>query len=277
MVTRLTERVLRARQLLTGFNRRRPDVVGFLTRGYWRRIRERPVLLLVAFLFLMGPWLLASVWATREPHKAAGLAPGAMESVVSRDTADFKLSADEKAAMSSFIFTHNIEVTMLAFALGIAAGVGALAFLGYQGMVLGATFGLAIHYGNGGPLFEFVFPHGILELSCIIVAGAAGMRMGWALVAPGVRTRGDALRAEAGAAAEMMVGTALVLVVSGIIEGSLSTSGIGLGPAIAVGLFVGGGFWTLVFWRGRAPRVEPEDDVVEIVDPRVRGARFAST
>lgn len=256
LVAALERRVVAARQRLAGLDRSRPRIVHFVTTGYWQRIRERPRLLLVAFLFLMVPWMLASIWATHEPAKAAGLVPGGAESVTSRDRADFGLSAGEKAKTSAAIFTNNIRVTFLAFALGIAAGVGALALLGYQGVVLGATFGLAIHVGNGEPLFEFVFPHGILELSCIIVAGAAGMRMGWAIVAPGYRTRAAALRAEAAGAIEMITGTALVLVGCGIVEGSLSTSGIGLVPAIAVGVFLGGGFWALVFFRGRPDRLE---------------------
>ena len=168
-------------------------------------------------------------------------------------------------------------MTFLVFALGIAAGVGALALLGYQGVVLGATFGLAIHVGNGRPLFEFVMPHGVLELSCIIVAGAAGMRMGWALVVPGYQTRGAAVRAEAAGAIEMIAGTALVLVGCGIVEGSLSTSGIGLGPGIAVGVLLGGGFWSLVFWRGRPTRIRASAPEAAAVDrPRVTGASVAS-
>ncbi len=261
LVAALERRVVAARQRLAGFDRARPRIIHFLTTGYWQRVRERPRVLLVAFLFLMVPWMLASIWATHEPAKAAGLVPGGAQSVTSRDRADFGLSADEKAQTSAAIFTNNIRVTFLAFALGIAAGVGALALLGYQGVVLGATFGLAIHVGNGEPLFEFVFPHGILELSCIIVAGAAGMRMGWAIVAPGYRTRAEAMRAEAAGAIEMIAGTALVLVGCGIVEGSLSTSGIGLIPAIGVGVFLGGGFWSLVFFRGR-----PEAAAVDTVD-----------
>ncbi len=273
----LERRVVTARQQLANLDRSRPRVVHFLTTGYWRRIRERPRLLLVAFLFLMVPFVLSAVWATREPVKARGLVPGGAESVTSRDRADFGLSADEKAAVSSQIFTNNIRVTFIAFGLGVIGGVGALVFLGYQGVVLGATFGLAIHVGNGEPLFEFVFPHGILELSCIIVAGAAGMRLGWALVAPGYQTRASAFRAEAIGAIEMIIGTAVVLTGCGIVEGSLSTSGIGLVPAIAVGVVLGGGFWSLVFLRGRPDRapVDPEAPVV-VARPRLTTASAAS-
>ena len=277
LVVGLERRVVSARQRLAGLDRARPRIVHFLTTGYWQRVRERPRILLVAFLFLMVPWMLASVWATHEPAKAAGLVPGGAQSVTSRDRADFGLSADEKAQTSAAIFTNNIRVTFLAFALGIAAGVGALALLGYQGVVLGATFGLAIHVGNGEPLFEFVFPHGILELSCIIVAGAAGMRMGWAIVAPGYRTRAEAVRAEAAGAIEMIAGTALVLVGCGIVEGSLSTSGIGLIPAIAVGVFLGAGFWSLVFFRGRPDAADVDTvDRAEVVPARRRSESGAS-
>ncbi|HEX4778888.1 MAG TPA: stage II sporulation protein M, partial [Acidimicrobiia bacterium] len=88
---------------------------------------------------------------------------------------------------------------------------------------------------------------------------AAGMRMGWALVAPGLRRRRDALVAEARPAAEMALGTAACLVVTGIVEGSLSTSGIGLVPAIVFGVVLGGAFWTMVLWRGRPAPTRPTD------------------
>jgi hypothetical protein len=80
------------------------------------------------------------------------------------------------------------------------------------------------------------------------------MRMGWALVAPGHRRRVEALGIEARAATEIAVGTALVLVVCGIIEGTVSTSGVGIGPALGLGLLFGGSFWALVWWRGRPER-----------------------
>lgn len=255
VVARLEVLVRRARQTVYANERRRLSFVHFVTTGYWRRVRERPALLLAAFVLLMGPWMLASIWAVRDPARAQGLVPSELQRVVDRDKANFGLSADEKAAASTAIFTNNIRVAFLAFATGITAGIGTALVLVYQGVTLGTLFGLTIDAGNGKPLFEFVAPHGLLELSCIIVAGAAGMRMGWALVAPGHRHRAAALAIEARAAAEIAVGTALVLVFSGILEGTLSTSGIGLGPAIAVGLLIGAAFWTLVVWRGRPERM----------------------
>jgi uncharacterized membrane protein SpoIIM required for sporulation len=277
LVGRLEDLVRRARQVVYGSERRQLSFRYFVTTGYWRRVRERPLLLLTAFLLIMGPWILSGIWAVREPARAQGLVPGGFSSVVDRNQADFGLTGDQKAEVSSEIFTNNIRVAFLAFATGIAAGIGTALVLVYQGITLGTVFGLTIHAGNAEPLFEFVAPHGVLEISCIIVAGAAGMRMGWALVAPGRRRRRDALAVEARAAGEIAVGTALVLVFCGIVEGSLSTSGIGLIPAIVVGLLIGGTFWTLVFWRGRP---EP-DDARSNTDPdappaAVRPGRFAT-
>ncbi|MGZ4737462.1 MAG: stage II sporulation protein M [Acidimicrobiia bacterium] len=277
VVGRLEDLVRRARQVVYSSERRQLSFRYFVTTGYWRRVRERPLLLLASFLLIMGPWVLAGIWAVREPARAAGLVPGGYSSVVNRHKADFGLSGDEKAAVSSEIFTNNIRVAFLAFATGIAAGLGTALVLVYQGVTLGTVFGLTIRAGNGRALFEFVAPHGVLEISCIIVAGAAGMRMGWALVAPGRRRRRDALADEARAAGEIAVGTALVLVLCGIVEGSLSTSGLGLVPAIVVGLVIGGTFWFLVWWRGRpAPGdvVDETDDLGgwEAVRPAVRAA-----
>jgi uncharacterized membrane protein SpoIIM required for sporulation len=256
VVGRLEQLVVRARGLVYEGNRRGDSFVHFVTTGYWRRVRERPWLLLASVVLMMAPWVLSSTWAVRDPGAAQGLVPAQFKTVVGRDRANFGLTADEKAAASSAIFTNNIRVAFLAFAFGIAAAVGSAVVLVYQGVMLGTVFGLTIDAGNGRALFEFAFPHGVLELTCIVVAGAAGMRMGWALVAPGRRRRRDALVAEARPAAEMALGTAACLVVAGIVEGSLSTSGIGLGPAIAFGCALGGAFWALVVWRGRPERHE---------------------
>ena len=127
--------------------------------------------------------------------------------------------------MASQIFTNNIQVTFLAFAGGMLLGLGTLYVLFQNGMMLGAVGGLAIGAGNGRPFFELVTAHGVLELSCIVVAGAAGLRLGWAIIDPGNRTRGEALRDEARAAVEIVLGTAAWLVVAGLVEGFLTPVG----------------------------------------------------
>ena len=155
--------------------------------------------LLLSAVLLFAPWILSATWALSDPSAAASLVPGDYSRVTEPRPAgqDLGLSAGEEAAFSSEIFTNNIRVTMLAFAAGILAGIGTAAVLILNGVLLGIVSGLAIGAGNGRPFFELVAAHGVLELSCIVVAGAAGLRFGWALVEPGRRTRADSLRREA--------------------------------------------------------------------------------
>ena len=246
----------RARPLV--YDKARPggSLAEFATTGYWRRVGERPALLLVAALLLFGPWVLSAVWAVRDPGAASGVVPSEYRSVTEpreRDT-DLGLTTDQQAAFSSEVFTNNIRVTLLAFAGGIAAGLGTAVLLVYQGVLFGAITGLSIWAGNGSFFFELVSAHGVLELSCVVVASAAGLRMGWALVSPGHRRRGVALAAEARVAVEIVLGTAPWLVLAGLIEGFLTPRGLGLGTAVAIGVAFGAAYWALVLWRGRPPR-----------------------
>ncbi|MFN8034640.1 MAG: stage II sporulation protein M [Acidimicrobiia bacterium] len=268
VVVRLEDLVRRARSLVYSRASRSMSIREFVTTGFWQRVRERQGVLLVSILLFVVPFLLAGMWAVRDPAAASGLAPGA-ESVTQRDRADFGFAPDEKAAESSFLFTHNITIACAMFALGAAGGVGAVLMLLYQAVMLGATFGLTIAAGNGPHLVEFAFAHGVLELSCVIVAAAAGMRLGLALILPGHRHRAEAFAAEGRAAGEMALGVAACLVVAGIIEGSVSTSGIGLAPAATIGILVGGCFWTLVVVRGRptVPSGAPDGSVRDVPAP----------
>jgi uncharacterized membrane protein SpoIIM required for sporulation len=274
-VARLEALVARARPLVYDRTRRGGSVAEFATTGYWRRVRERPALLLISALLLFGPWVLAAVWAVRDPGAASGVVPSEYRSVTQpreRGT-DLGLTTDRQAAFSSEIFTNNIRVTIIAFAGGIAAGIGTAALLVYQGVLFGAITGLAIWAGNGSSFFELVTAHGVLELSCIVVASAAGLRMGWALVSPGHRRRGAALAAEARVAVEIVLGTAPWLVLAGLVEGFITPRGLGLGPVIVIGASLGAVYWALVLWRGRPAR---DDPYLEVGEPR-SGAHHAAT
>jgi uncharacterized membrane protein SpoIIM required for sporulation len=256
VVARLETLVTRSRPLVYDKARRGGSLAEFAATGYWRRVRERPGLLVVAALLLFGPWVLAAVWAVRDPGAASGVVPSQYRSVTEpreRDT-DLGLTTDRQAAFSSEVFTNNIRVTLLAFAGGIAAGLGTAVLLVYQGVLFGAITGLSIWAGNGSFFFELVTAHGVLELSCVVVASAAGLRMGWALVSPGHRRRGVALATEARVAVEIVLGTAPWLVLAGLVEGFLTPRGLGLGPVIVIGVALGAAYWALVLWRGRPPR-----------------------
>ena len=273
VVRELDALVGRARPLVYDQERRGRSVAHFVTTGYWRRVRERPALLLAAALLLLLPWVLTAIWATRDPGAAAGVVPSQYRSVTQpRNGTDLGLSTDQSAAFSSEIFTNNIRVTFFSFAAGIAVGLGTALLLVYQGVIFGGVTGLAIWSGNGRAFFELTLAHGILELSCVVVGSAAGLRLGWALVAPGRRRRGVALAAEAGPAVEMVVGTIPWLVLAGLIEGFVTPAGLGLGVVLAIGLGLGSLYWGLVLWRGGAaaepvPAIAPALTAVPVPSP----------
>ena len=91
----------------------------------------------------------------------------------------------------------------------------------------------------------------MLELSAIVVGAAAGLRMGWALVDPGLRSRSDALRDAAQGAIRMVVGTVPWFIVAGIIEAFVSRRGLPALPMAIVGIAVGATYWSLVAFQGR--------------------------
>jgi len=257
VVVRLEQLVQRGRQSVYNAPSSRTSVWEFFSTGYWRRVRERKLVLAVAFLALVIPALLGGYWAWRDPGPASGMVPGRFQSVTEPRTPGQSLgtSVDEESALAAEIFTNNIRVTFLAFAGGLLLGLGTLYVLLLNGMMLGVVAGLAIGAGNGRVFFELVTAHGVLELSCIIVAGAAGLRLGWAIIDPGTRPRGEALRQEARAAIEMVLGTAPWLVVAGLVEGFLTPAGTGLPLVLAVGFSLGAVYWGLVLWRGAPPEV----------------------
>ena len=256
IVGRLERLTQRGRHAVYNTSGSRNTVLAFVRRGYWRRVRERPALLVIAVVCLALPTLLSGYWAWRDPGAASGLAPSAYQSVTQPrpDGQDLGVSVDEQSDLAARIFTNNIQVSFLAFAGGILLGLGTLYLLIQNGIMLGAVAGLAIGAGNGRPFFELVVAHGVLELSCIVVAGAAGLRLASAIVDPGTRPRMDALRTEARAAVEIVLGTAVWLVVAGLVEGFLTPAGKGLAVVLVVGLGLGALFWGLILWRGAPER-----------------------
>jgi uncharacterized membrane protein SpoIIM required for sporulation len=258
VTARLERLVAAGRQAVYGSVRRRGSLRAFLARGYWRRVRERPAALAVAAALMFGTAALAMLWGATDPGAASGVVPTDFIDAAHPPTGDRGFSAADSAAFSSAIFTNNIQVALVAFAAGITAGLGTALSLVFNGLILGAVLGISIDAGTTGQVLRLIVAHGVLELSCITVAAAAGLRMGWALVDPGSRRRRDALAEEARAAVVIAVGTAPWLVVAGLVEGFVSPSGEAPGVVAAIGLGLGALYWGLVLGRGRpAPTAAP--------------------
>ena len=249
--------VLRARQAVYADAPPRGSLRSFLSTGYWRLVRERPGLLAIAAALLFVPQVLGAVWALDDPGAAIGIVPSEYQGVGEVGGEAATLSGEDRAAMSSQILTNNIRVSFLAIAGGIVLGLGTAAVLLYNGIFLGAIEGLVIGAGQAGPLFEFIVPHGVLELSLIVVSGAAGLRIGRAILEPGTLTRAQSLRREAGPAMQVVLGSMPWFVLAGLVEGFVTGSLPGLAAAIAVGALLGAVYWALVLWRGRPDQSRP--------------------
>jgi uncharacterized membrane protein SpoIIM required for sporulation len=189
---------------------------------------ERASLALAAASLLLGTVLgLAAVVAS--PANGERLIPAEFFTESPRERVERIESSDERiasvgdaAAFGASLYTHNIQVSFLAFALGALTIVGGLAILFYNGVALGAVAGMYWLDGVQGFFFAWVGPHGALEIPAIAFGAAAGLRLGRALWLPGVQTERTAVREALPAVARMLAATVSVLVLAGLIEGSFS-------------------------------------------------------
>ncbi|MFS8085468.1 MAG: stage II sporulation protein M [Acidobacteriota bacterium] len=164
----------------------------------------------------------------------AGISPFFREVVINHKTRWWESLNDANQIGSSQIFTNNIKVTFYAFALGAILGLGTLYVLAFNGAMFGAVLALTYRAGFGNDLVSFVVGHGVIELSCIFIAGGAGLLIGTALLMPGDLSRGDALKSRGMEAVRLIVGCVPLLVVAGIIEGFISPAPIS--PLIKFGI-----------------------------------------
>jgi uncharacterized membrane protein SpoIIM required for sporulation len=251
VVERLERLVLDGRQAVYGARARHGSLIGFYARGYWRLVLGRPGVLALAAAAMFGPALLAALWAMHDPGAAIGLVPSQFRAAAHPHIYRLSYGATTQAVLASSIFTNNIEVTFLAFAGGLLLGAGTLVVLAYNGLTLGAIAGLTLQSGSFSVFVRYVAPHGILELSCITLAGTAGLRLAWAMIDAGTLPRGESLRLQAREAVLLVLGTAPWLIAAGLTEGFVTPHGLPLPAALAVGAALGGSFWLLAITRGR--------------------------
>ena len=123
------------------------------------------------------------------------------------------------ATFAASLFSHNSRIGILAFATGFVAGLPTLLLLFYNGLVLGAFVALFASRGLAVDLWAWILPHGVTELTAVMLCGAAGLLLAHALVFPGAHTRMDSLRERGRAAAVIVVGAVAMLFIAGLIEG----------------------------------------------------------
>ena len=130
------------------------------------------------------------------------------------------------AAMAGFYVYNNVGIAFRCFATGILFGSGSAFFLVYNGLVMGTVFGHVARTGGGVNIFSFVAGHGPFELIAIVIAGAAGLRMGFALISTHGLSRLASLRAQAADLVVLITGVAVMLLMAALIEGFWSPSSV---------------------------------------------------
>ncbi len=153
--------------------------------------------------------------------------------------------------MFGFYIMNNVSIHFRIFAGGVLLVVGAGWAIGYQGIFLGAMFGYVHHAGNLHRLYTFCVSHSSFELLGFILGGAAGMRLGMALVAPGRLSRLAAMREAGRRALPILCGSTAMLVVAAMIEAFWSASAIPADWKYAVGIAGWMGFAAYFLLAGR--------------------------
>jgi uncharacterized membrane protein SpoIIM required for sporulation len=143
--------------------------------------------------------------------------------------------------------------------------VPAVYVLWQNALNVGVVGGLMAYAGRLDIFFGLITPHGLLELTAVFIAGGAGIRLGWQIIAPGPRPRSVALAEEGRSTLTIALGLAVVLLVSGIVEAFVTPSGLPTWARIAIGAVVWLAFLTYVVVLGR--RADRVGDLGDVVDP----------
>ncbi len=145
--------------------------------------------------------------------------------------------------MFGYYIMHNVGIAFQTFASGLLLGLGSLFFLLFNGLMIGAVAGHLSDVGFGETFWPFVVGHGAFELTAIALAGAAGLKLGWALLAPGSLRRGEALRVAAKTSVRLMGGVMLLLLIAAFIEAYWSSM---TWPHATTKYLVGAALWASV-------------------------------
>jgi uncharacterized membrane protein SpoIIM required for sporulation len=207
--------------------------------------------LAVATLLFVLPAVVVALWISGSPAALEAAAPEALrEAYVTEDFEQYytNLASGEFAAT---VTTNNIRVGVLAFAAGILLCVPTAFILAFNGANVGFAWGLFIAAGEQTRFWGLIIPHGLLELTAVFIAGAAGLRLGWALVDPGDRRRGEALIEEGRRTIVIIMGLFVVFAVAGLIEGFVTGAPWPTWVRVGIGGTVQAAFMLYVIVRGR--------------------------
>ncbi len=229
----------------------------FLTNGFPMVVARHAKMHLLSALLFLGAAFFGYVASSNDLETAYALSNPAdprQPGSTTEQLQDFlRLGRDTKHGehffFASFLFQNNLKVAIMALATGVLAGVPTVLILVTNGLMLGQF--VAVHDRDNLliEMWAWILPHGIPELSAIVLAGGTGFVLGKALLMPGMMSRTESLKQAGKEAAQMVIGLALMLLLAAIIESYVRQSH--LTTAQRLWFAAGNGiFWTMYFGRG---------------------------
>jgi len=225
----------------------------FFARDFPRTFRRTWRFTFAAFATYMLFAVLFFVGTSRDAEfsELAGVAPLHRQMILERQPRWWEDLNDANQIGSTFIATHNLRVTFTAFAYGAALGLGTLYAMAFNGAAHASVLALTYRAGYGHELATFMAGHGVIELSCIFIAGGAGMLFGTAVLFPGDLSRLDNLRLRGREAIQLLIGCVPLLAVAGLIEGFISPAAIPPAVKYATAVATGLALYSYLLFAGR--------------------------
>lgn len=253
LTRRLTRLVAAASGVLYGRRPRTLKVVGrFFSITFPAAAYHCRRFMWVATLVFVVPAVAVAVWMLNDPAAMDASGTPQERRVYVEEQFEQYYSEQPSAQFFTQVTTNNIRVGFLAFAAGGLLVLPGALVLGVNGLLLGQAAAWMISEGDALRFWGLILPHGALELTAIVMAGGAGLAVGWAAIAPGDRTRVDAVAEEGRRAAVIALGLMATFVAAGLIEGFVTGSGLPAGLRVAIGLTGWLAYLTYLTVQGRA-------------------------
>ena len=211
--------------------------------------RVRWLTVVVGVLFTAVAWAYGA-WVVNTPGVIAAL--GTDENVrryVEEDFIDY-YSENPAASFAGLVWTNNAWIALQAVAFGVT-GIWPPFILYQNAQGIGLAGGMMAAFDKLDVFFLYILPHGFMEVTAIFIATAAGLRIFWAWVSPGRRTRAAALSEEGRSLITVALGLVLVLFISGLVEGFVTPSGLPHWARLGIGLLVLAAYWAYTLILGR--------------------------
>ncbi|MCQ2029141.1 stage II sporulation protein M [Stutzerimonas zhaodongensis] len=226
-------------------------LLGFILGGFGRLIRQEWRYIAAASLLFYGSLLGMTVLVLIFPELIYSLVSpdqvAQMEDMYDPDASRLgrfgERGSSDDWMMFGYYVMHNIGIAFQTFAGGLLFGAGSVFYLLFNGLIIGAIAGHLTGIGYHEPFWSFVIGHGAFELTAITLAGAAGLKLGAALIAPGRLRRTDALRLAARQAVRLIAGATLMLLIAAFVEAYWSSMTY---PSALVKYAVGLLLWLMV-------------------------------